>query len=572
MHLTWKKILSVMMILALAMLTGACAVSGTNESQSTQTTETDTATNAEKNGEIYILCTSDVHCGIDQGFGFEGLKQVRDTLEKQGYETILVDDGDAVQGETIGTLTKGEAVVDLMNDMNYDVAIPGNHEFDYGMDQFFKNVKKAKYPYISSNFTHQDKLVLEPYKIIEKAGKKIAFVGVTTPESLVSSQPKYFQDENENYIYGFSQNETGEDLYQAVQNAVDQARKEGADYVYALCHLGNSAESEPWTYADVISHTNGIDVLFDGHSHDTDQVVMKNKDGKKVTRSAVGTKMGSIGYSHISAEGEIMETDIWTWSNNISAPELLSIQNDMTQKISAKQKELEKITQEVVAASAVELTIADPKETDSSGTPIRMVRRAETNLGDFCSDAYRDQSKADIALVNGGSFRDNIEKGDITYGDIINVMPFSNKVCVIEATGQQILDALEWGSSTVPEENGGFLHPSGLTYEIDTRIDSPCKKDEHSMFTGIEGDRRVKNVKVGDQPIDPKKTYTVAGVDYTLMEHGDGFTMFDGAKVVDEEVNTDNQVLIDYIKDTLNGQVGKEYTDLYGQGRIVITE
>ena len=269
--------------------------SSTQESNPAESEEKE----VEKNGDIYILFTSDVHCGVSRGFGYAGLKRVKDTLEKYGYETILVDD---------------EAIVNLMNEVGYDAAIPGNHEFDYGTTCFLELVQKAEYKYISCNLTYLDELVLEPYVIKEAAGKKIGFVGVTTPRTVRGSKPSNFQNENGEYVYGFMQEDlTGAKVYQAVQDAVDAARAEGADYVYLMAHLGNEEECRPWTYEDVIANTNGIDVVLDGHSHDMDQIVMKNKDGENVTRSAVGTKLASIGYSHISAEGEIAETGIWSW-------------------------------------------------------------------------------------------------------------------------------------------------------------------------------------------------------------------------------------------------------------------
>ena len=522
--------------------------------------------------DVMILVTSDVHCGYDQGFGYEGLAQIRAMLEAQGYDTLLVDDGDSIQGEAIGTITKGEAMVKLMNEVHYDVAIPGNHEFDYGMDRFMELVKMAEYPYISCNFNLEGELVFEPYVIKEAAGKKIAFVGITTPETFITSTPGYFQNEEGEFIYGFMQDDTGEALYAAVQKAVDDARAEGADYVYAMGHLGNEAQAQPWTYADVISHTNGIDVFLDGHSHDTDQIVMQNKDGEDVTRCAVGTKLNCIGYSHISAEEGIVETGIWSWPNKQTPMELFGLTSSMTESVAAARAETEELLNQVVASTTVELTINDPTEKDSSGNPIRMVRRAETNLGDLCADAMRDQSGADVAIMNGGGVRNVIEKGDITYANIINVHPFGNMLSEIEVTGQQILDALEWGSRSLPDELGGFLQVSGLTYEIDSTIPTPCQSDENSMFTGIEGERRVKNVVVGEEPLDPEKTYTLAGVDYILLNHGDGYTMFDGAKVLQESVKLDNQVLIDYITNTLGGMVGEEYADPYGQGRITILE
>ncbi len=531
----------------------------------------DEAAAVERSADIVILFTSDVHCGIDQGFGYAGLSEIYDHLVAQGNKVILVDDGDNIQGEPIGTMTKGEALVDLMNKVGYSVAIPGNHEFDYGMEQFLSLAKQAKFSYVSCNFNHEGELVFDPYVIRELDGMKVAFVGVTTPKTLTSSTPRYFQDENGEFVYGFFQDETGEGVYNAVQSAVDDARAEGADYVVVLGHMGNEEECHPWTYSDVISNVSGIDVFLDGHSHDTDQVVMKDKDGKEVIRAACGTKLSCIGWCRIDTEGKIT-TGLYTWNNNESAPALLGIANKTSALVDKATSALEKKLKEVVASSEVLLTISDPEEVDANGKPIRMVRRAETNLGDLCADAYRIQSGADIAFVNGGGIRVSINAGKITLNDILKVHPFGNAMCVIEVTGQQILDALEWGARAVPGENGGFLQVSGLSYEIHSYIESPCKSDENSMFAGIEGERRVQNVLVDGKPIDPEATYTLASHDYMLLNNGDGYTMFDGAPLLQDRVKLDNQVLIDYITETLEGVIGEEYEDLTGEGRIVIVE
>ena len=525
----------------------------------------------EKNGDIVILFTSDIHCGVDQGFGYAGLQQIRDYLLAQGNEVILVDDGDNIQGEPIGTMTKGEALVDLMNQMGYSVAIPGNHEFDYGVDRFLALADKAEYDYISCNFNYKGEPAFRPYVIRELAGKKVAFVGVTTPKTLTSSTPTYFMDENGEYVYGFLQDETGEALYSAVQTAVDAARAEGADCVVAMCHLGNEEECRPYTYDDVITHTGGIDVLLDGHSHDTDKVFVKNRDGEEVLRAACGTKLSCIGWCRIAADGTI-DTGLYKWNNDVAAPELFGLDNDMSRAVASASDALNEKLDTVVASSMVDLTIWDPVAVDANGGPIRMVRRAETNLGDLCADAYRDQSGADIAFVNGGGVRVTIKAGEITLRNILSVHPFGNAMCVIEVSGQQILDALEWGARAVPGETGGFLQVSGLSYEIHSYIESSCQTDADGMFAGVAGERRVKNVLVGGEPIDPDKTYTLAGNDYMLLNKGDGYSMFADAPLLQDRVKLDNQVLIDYFTDTLGGVVGEEYEELTGQGRIVIVE
>ncbi len=269
------------------------------------------------------------------------------------------------------------------------------------------------------------------------------------------------------------------------------------------------------------------------------------------------------------ADGKI-STGLYTWDNDISAPQLLGIENDMTRAVAENAEKLHEELSKVVAASAVELTTTDPIEKDSKGKPIRVIRITETNLGDLCADAFRDQSGADIAFVNGGGIRTYIKAGDITMGHILSVFPFVNSLCMIEATGRQILDALEWGARAIPGETGGFLQVSGLSYEVHSYIESTCVKDVNGMFEYVEGARRVKNVLVGGEPIDPERTYTLASLDYLLLYNGDGFTMFDGAPLLLDCVKLDSELLIDYIVDTLGGVIGEAYSDPYGQGRIRI--
>ena len=227
----------------------------------------------------------------------------------------------------------------------------------------------------------------------------------------------------------------------------------------------------------------------------------------------------------------------------------------------------EEMVNTVVASTKVPLCIYDPADPS-----IRLVRRQETNLGDLCADAYRAMSGAEIAFVNGGGIRVDIPAGDITYGQIIAVHPFGNEMCVIEATGQQILDALELGAMNTPGESGGFLQVSGLTYEIDLSVPSSVQQDENKMFTGVAGDYRVKNVMVGEEPLDLTRTYTLASHNYMLKSAGDGYAMFQGCKLLQDSVMIDNQVLINYIVDVLGGVVGEEYSDPYGQGRITVLE
>lgn len=512
---------------------------------------------------IVVLFTSDIHAGIDQGWGYAGVAAIRDAMAAKNH-VVLVDNGDAIQGETIGTLTNGKALVELMNVVGYDVAVPGNHEFDYGMSNFLTlSGEVAQYPYVSANFNYQDKLVFNPYVIKEFEGVKVAFVGVTTPKTITSSTPAYFQDENGNFVYGFCQDDTGAKFYAAIQSAVDAARAEGAQYVIICGHLGTEVSCEPYTSIDVIYNVSGIDAVLDGHAHETmDENRVIGKDGKEVVRVACGTKLANVGALTITPDGKL-SSELFTWKNSVAPTEIFGLTGPVVDAVAEKVASLDEIRKTVVAYTENTLYINDPE------TDVRIIRNAETNLGDLCADAYRAMSGADIAFVNGGGVRAQIPAGNITLEQIYNVHPFGNIMCMVEATGQQILDALEYGVRKTPGESGGFQHVSGMTFEIHTYVPSSAQSDENGMFTGVTGEYRVKNVLVGGEPLDLNKTYTLASHNYMLKNSGDGFNMFEGAKLLIDETLIDNQVLITYITTTLGGVVGEEYANPYGQGRIV---
>ena len=522
--------------------------------------------------DLVVLFTSDVHCGVDRSFGYVGLKAIRNQLEREGCHVLLVDNGDAMQGGPLGLLTQGEAMIELMNRMGYDIAIPGNHDFDYGMERFLSLTEAADFPFICCNFNREGQLVFPPYIMKEFDGVKLAFVGVTTPQTLYTSTPRYFQDENGNFIYGFMQGNDGADLYEAVQRAADDARSEGADYVILLGHLGHDAVAIPYTYADVLGHTTGIDAMLDGHSHDTSKVVMQNRDGREIIRQASGTQLEGIGWLRISAADGSLDTGLYTWSDPVPAPKLLGIENEMSAVVDEAQNALGEWLNTKVGVSTAEQTIYDPTASDEYGKPLLIVRVSETNLGDLVTDAFRAQSGADVAIDCAGSIRTNLPKGDITLSNLLSIYPFGNHVSMRQITGQQLLDALEWGVKDVPGGFGGFLQVSGLSYEFNPNIKSSCQMDENNMFAGVTREYRVKNVTVGGEPLDLERTYKVAAMDYLLLNHGNGFTMFDGGKILWLSEDLDYLVVARYIRDGLNGVVGEAYENPYGQGRIVAVE
>ena len=514
--------------------------------------------------DIVILHTNDVHCGIEDGLTYAGVSAYAKEMEAQyGADRVtLVDAGDAVQGGPIGTLTQGEYLVDIMNQVGYDIFTPGNHEFDYQIPRLLELTELLDAQTISSNFVDltTGESVFQPYTVLDYGGVQVGYVGITTPESFTKSTPAYFQDENGNYIYGFCEGNNGQDLYDNVQASVDAARADGADYVVAVAHLGIEETSAPWRSTDVIANTTGIDVMIDGHSHSTiDGQQVANEEGEMVLLNQTGTKLSAVGKIVIDPDtGDITAELVTDYAGRDA---------DTQAFVDGINAEFADVLNQVVAHSDVSLTTVDP----TSGE--RIIRNLETNLGDLCADAYRTVLEADVGLVNGGGIRADFPAGDVTYGQIINVHPYSNQATSVRATGQQLLDALEMGARNNPGENGGFLQVSGMTYTIDTTIPSGVVTDDKGNFVRVDGEYRVKDVTVNGEPLDMNKTYVVASHDYMLLDGGDGMVMFQGDEVVKDRVMPDNQVLIQYIRDSLGGSVGADYADPYGQGRItVLTE
>lgn len=515
--------------------------------------------------DIVVLYTNDVHCGIDENIGYAGLAAYKAMMEKDGNNVVLIDAGDAIQGDVIGTVSRGSYLVDIMNEVGYDYAVFGNHEFDYGMDRLNELLKKADAQYLNATITYSGKgenlLSDSVAYVIDRFGYlDVAFIGVSTPETLTKSTPKYFMEDGE-FVYSFA---AGKELYATVQKYIDEVRDLGADVVILITHLGVEEDSEPNRSYDLIANTTGVDAVIDAHSHTVmEGEKVKNKDGKDVILTQTGTKLQNIGKMVIKADGSI-------------TTELISeVEKDaaFTAYIDSIKAEYEAELNKTVARSDVELAIKD-----ESGA--RTVRNQETAIGDLCADAYRYVSGADIAFVNGGGIRAAIHKGDITTANIISVHPYGNMLCMCYATGQEILDALELGSMNTKlekaengnavGESGGFLQVSGLKYTIDSSIPSSVVKDGDGLFVEVAGERRVKDVMVEENgewvAIDPEKTYTLACHNYKLQDMGDGYTMFADNVFILDKTMIDNQVLITYIRDALGGVIGEEYAA--PQGRI----
>ena len=503
--------------------------------------------------DVTILYTNDVHTYIDKQspkLTYAAIADLKQSYQNAGKDVLLVDAGDHVQGTAYGSMDEGASIIKLMNAAGYDVATPGNHEFDYGMDRAKAIMKEADFPYLSCNWVdlRTTLRVLPSVKVFVRGGRRIAFVGVTTPETFTKSTPAYFMDKAQRkYIYDIQGGEDGKKLYDAVQKAIDKA-KLLADVVIGLGHLGVDPSSSPWTSEEVIAHTSGFDAFIDGHSH----TVMENKQvqdasGKAVTLTQTGSYFANVGEMTIAADGTI-------------TTKLIPTHEGMDAGIAAMQTRwvntVDDMLGEKIAVGDSDFYVSDP------ATGKRRIRSAETNLGDFVADGiytyFNEVEKlhCDVAIMNGGGIRADVPAGDWTFKTCKQISPFGNVACLMSVTGKQIQDALEFAARFAGEdgkENGGFLQVAGATYEIHTDIPNTVQTDEKNVWIGsATGTPRVQNVKIYDKasgsylPLDPGATYALAGMNYTLRNLGDGFAMFDGAELIKDYVSEDYLVMSTY--------------------------
>ena len=531
------------LLLAMVMMLALTVTAGAEE-----------VTTTAAKSEITVIYTNDVHTYIDKTLSYATVSAMKQDYQKAGKQVLLVDAGDHIQGTAYGGMDEGKTIVQLMNAAGYDLATLGNHEFDYGMARTLATVKEAKFPYVSCNFYHEKNgvvgdSVLDSYKVFDMNGTKVAFIGITTPESFTKSTPAYFQDANGKYIYGIAAGKDGAALYASVQKAIDAASKE-ADYVIALGHLGDDPSSQPWTSEEVIAHTTGLDAFIDGHSHSTVEMKqVKDKAGNTVVLTQTGSYFAAIGEMTISANGTI--TTKLTKEYAGSDATVAALQKTWMDKV-------EGMLGEKIAETDIEFTI-----NDAEGN--RAVRKGATNLFDLNADAFYwyinevANLDCDVAVMNGGGVRATIEAGDWTYESCKTVNPFGNVLCLMKVPGQMILDALEFGSRDTPDsECGGFLSAAGLTYEIDSTVEYTGTQDDKNVWqSGPTGEYRVRNVKIYNkttgafEPLDVKKTYTLGGINYTLRNQGDGFNMFQesaGMELVMEGIAMEYEAFAAYLK------------------------
>ena len=503
--------------------------------------------------DVTILYTNDVHTYIDNKSPkptYAAIAALKKSIEDTGRDVLLVDAGDHIQGTAYGSMDDGATIIELMNEAGYDLATPGNHEFDYGMDRAKAVIQEADFPYVSCNWVdlRTGFNVLPSVKFFFVGGRKIAFVGVTTPETFTKSTPAYFMnDAQTKYIYDILGGEDGQKLYDAVQEAIDKAEFWGADTIIGLGHLGVDPSSSPWTSEEVIAHTHGFTAFIDGHSH----TVMANKQvtdasGKAVTLTQTGSYFKNIGKMTVGADGTITTELIDTYEGLDAA-----VAATASNWISA----VDDMLGEEIAVGDTKFYINDP------ATGKRRIRSGETNLGDFVADGIYtyfneiEELHCDIAIMNGGGIRTDVEAGPWSFKTCKTVSPFGNVACLMSVTGQQIQDALEFGArfaGAEGKENGGFLQVAGARYTIHPMIPNTVQTNDKNVWTGSAATPRVSNVEIYDkttgtyQPLDPNATYALAGMNYTLRNLGDGFAMFDGATLIKDYVSEDYLVMSSY--------------------------
>ena len=503
--------------------------------------------------DVTILYTNDVHTYIDNKSPkptYAAIAALKKSIEDTGRDVLLVDAGDHIQGTAYGSMDDGATIIELMNEAGYDLATPGNHEFDYGMARAKAVLREADFPYVSCNWVdlRTGFNVLPSVKFFFVGGRKIAFVGVTTPETFTKSTPAYFMnDAQTKYIYDILGGEDGQKLYDAVQEAIDKAEFWGADTIIGLGHLGVDPSSSPWTSEEVIAHTHGFTAFIDGHSH----TVMANKQvtdasGKAVTLTQTGSYFKNIGKMTVGADGTITTELIDTYEGLDAA-----VAATASNWISA----VDDMLGEEIAVGDTKFYINDP------ATGKRRIRSGETNLGDFVADGIYtyfneiEELHCDIAIMNGGGIRTDVDAGPWSFKTCKTVSPFGNVACLMSVTGQQIQDALEFGARFVGsdgKENGGFLHVAGARYEIHAMMPNTVLTDDKNVWQGSATTPRVTNVEIYNkttgtyEPLNPSATYALAGMNYTLRNLGDGFAMFDGATLIKDYVSEDYLVMSSY--------------------------
>lgn len=497
----------------------------------------------EEQRNIVLLFDNDVHGHVEGYVKMSALHGLTYTDETPYVSLISL--GDFSQGGIFCATSKGIGITTLMNKAGYDLVIPGNHEFDYGIAQLDSMVKNLNAEVICCNF--EDLVNHRPYfspSTIRTFGNvRIGFVGMVAPLTETSDSPKSYYNQQGEKIYSFHSG----DFTRVVQSEVNKLREQGVDYVIALSHLGDNHLVNDNSIS-LINHTHGIDILLDAHAHSfLPNSKVANIEGDSVLLLSTGAHFDYMGKLTITPQGQFIPEMIPTKEYNHEDSSISLTIDSLSQNFDNT----------VLAHSEFPLIGFDIAATYD--------RNSQTNLGTLTADAIRISMGADIGWINAGGIRKSIPAGDIHLTDLMVCFPFFNDICVAECSGQLILDALEYGVSRYPYDFGSFPQVSGITYKFDPGVPSPVLMDVQERMLGIkEGRRRISNVQVLDpvteeyHPIDPNHTYTLASIGYLLKDGGSG-DVFAPATLIQDEGFNDLQVFEQFLVLELFGQVGEQY-------------
>ena len=527
--------------------------------------------NEELSNDIAIIHINDVHCHANNTIGYDGFVLYKKELQKKYQNVITIDAGDHIQGGTLGAVSNGEAIIKIMNKVNFDVSTIGNHEFDYGIKQLLKLEEELNSKYICANFLyHKNKTnIFPPYKIIEAGTKKIAFIGTVTPYTFYKSSLSNIKDSNGDLIYDLIND--SEELYNKLQSYINEVKKEkNVDYTILLTHFGMNG-TEPYSSNLLLSKLEGIDAVIDGHTHLVYNTTTKDKNNKNIKITQTGTKLENIGLLLIKSDNSIISEII----SEIPEPKdkkgtkkikrgdkEIWVDSEMNEFINNIWNEYSEVLNSHVGYVDFNFTI---NKGDSHDVTCRI---EECPIGNLATDAFKEEGNADCVIWTGNTFKNNIYKGNITKGDIINAMPYFNNIFIKKLSGQIILDVLEAGISKLPNSFSQFPQVSGINFYVNTSIKSPIQTDENGIYKGIKGPRRVSDVKINGKKIETNKIYKVALSDY-ISNGGNGiYKMLSDYEVYNQSLLTDNDALNNFISIKLNGVIPSKYK--IQQGRINI--
>ena len=461
--------------------------------------------------KINILHTNDVHGRAEHDasngvIGYPIYKTIIDEYKAAG-NTLVFDAGDAVHGTNFATLSEGESMIKLMNELGIQAMTPGNHEFNYGFDRLKELESQANFQFLASNVANE--AGENPFKsgtTFDAEGYTIGVFGLATPETKYKSNPL---------------NTVGiefTDVVAAAQKEVESLKAKGADVIVLLSHLGMDESSEINTFT-VLDAVDGINLVIDGHSHHT---LPEGRQYKDTLIASTGSYLSNIGLSTISINKETGAVSLKARLISYEEAQGYTPNSDIQDKIDEYNMANEVVLGQVIGNTLTELDGVRGN-----------VRTKETNLADLITDSMLKETGADVVITNGGGIRASIDAGEITMGEALTVLPFGNLVTVIEVTGQDIADAIKFGAQYYPNANGGFPQIAGATYKIITELKPVL--DANGLPTVDENGEPVmsyqfsaiEDITVGGAPIDLTKTYKLATNDFMAVG-GDGYTMFEG--------------------------------------------